>query len=247
MDNIKGDIMAKCIYNNNNSNITVYDDYFTIGEKTINYSDVFAIRKDNLTNYLSLFSKNLYVFLFLLVNLIFFFIFNEFSTVFILSSNIVFTLVVLYVRNIRFPKMFTDELFVLYDIVYKTHHDTLIVSYSDDVVFNKKKLAKLTYMESRFLHKYLNRLKQARKYLFTQIESNTSAGEILYEKYSTVAQLRYKDTCAFDKKTLTHLEKVVNENFVGIRRYTLYMFRFNLIAIISAILHFVTTWEHYFI
>ncbi len=235
--------MAKCIYNNVETNIDVFDDYFTIGGKDIHYSDVYDIRKDNLTNYLSLFSKNLFTFLFLTFNAVFFFAFSKFSASFILISNIFFIVIILYIRNILFPKIFEDEPFVLYDIIYQTHHDTLLVAYADNVTFNKRKLKKLTYMQSRVLQKYLHRIKQGRKYLFTQIESNTSAGEILFEKYSTVAKIRYKDNQTFDRNVLYRLETVVNQNFINIRRYTLYMFRFNIVVIVSMTLHFVTAWD----
>ncbi len=239
--------MAKCIYNNNSTHITVYDDHFTIGKKKIMYSDVYSINKDNLTNYLGLFNKNLYTFLFLSLNLVFFLFFKYFDTFFILVSNFILLIIVYYLKNFYFPRMFKDEIFVLYDIVYKTHHDTLLVSLADGVEFNKKKLPKLKYMESRYLQRYIHRIKQGRKYLFSQIETNNSAGEILYEKYLTVAQIRYKDTKAFDRRVVSHIEKAINENFVQIRRYTLYMFRCNVIMMISTILYFVSTWERFII
>ncbi len=237
--------MTKCIYNNNTTNITIYDDHFTIGKKNIKYSDVYAIKKDNLTNYLSLFGKNLYTFLFLSFNLVFYFIFNHVDTIFVLTSNLFILLLIYYIRNFYLPKLFKDEQFVLYDIVYKTHHDTLIVSHSDDVVFNKKKLPKLKTMETRFLQRYLHRIRQGRKYLFSQLEGSLSAGEILYEKYLTVAQIRYKDQQAFDRRIVSYLEKVINENFRRIKRYTLYMFRFNLIMLVGSIFYFVSTWDRF--
>ncbi len=242
----KGDNMTKCIYNNNRSNITVYDDYFTIGKKNIKYADVHSIKKDCLTNYLSLFTKNLFTFLFLSANLVFYFIFKELRTLFVLSSILVLLLVVYYFRRIHITKMFKDTLFVLYDIVYKTHHDTLIVALTDDVSFNKKKLRKLKYMETHFLQRYLTRIKQGRKYLFSQIESTNSTGDVLYEKYKTVAQIRYKDTQAFDKRVISHFETTINEKFSLLRRYTLYMFRFNVIMTIVAIFYFVSSWDNLF-
>ncbi len=237
--------MTKCIFNNNTTNITVFDDKFTIGKKNIKYSDVYAIKKENLTNYLTLFSKNLFTFLFLSINLVFFFIFKQANTLFILTSCLVLLLLVYYLRNYYFPKMFKDELFVLYDIVYKTHHETLLVSYADDIVFDMKKLPKLKYMETRFLQRYVQRIRQGRKYLFSQIEANLSAGEVLYQKYITVAQIRYKDTQAFDRRIVSHIETIVNEKFRGLRRYTLYMFRFNILMIICSIFYFVSTWDRF--
>ncbi len=231
--------MTKCIYNNHATTINFNEDYFTVGKKKIYYSKVFAIKKDNLTNYLSLFSKNLYTFLFLSVNIIFFLVFKELNTIFILVSNLVLLLIVFYFRHVYLPKKFKDNHFILYDIVYRTHHETLIVSLADNITFNKKKLERLSYTESRFLQRYLNRIKQGRKYLFTQIESKSSAGEILYEKYITVAQKRYKDTKPFDRNVLSHFETIINENFLNIRRSTLLMFRCNLVLTFGSIIYFV--------
>ncbi len=237
--------MAKCIYNNNSTNIQIFNDKFTIGKKTINYSDVYSIKKDDLSNYLSLFTKNLFTFLFLSTNLVFYFTFKQVNTLFVLTSTFLLLSMVYYLSAVYFPKMFKDETFVLYDIVYKTHHDTLLVSASDGIKFDNKKLPKLKYMETRFLQRYLHRIKQGRKYLFSQIETDSSSGDFLYEKYLTVAQIRYKDTQAFDKRVVASLEKVANEKFSSLKKYTLYMFRFNLLMIIVSIFYFVSSWDRF--
>lgn len=237
------DTNTSCIYNNKKTYINVFDDKIVLGKKTIKYTDMYALHHENLTKYITIFSKNLFVFLFLISNTILFLIKNNINIVVFLLNVIIISTVCYWFNSYYLVKLFSDDPFVLYDIVYETHHDTLLVSYKDSVKLNKKNVNKLNNKQSKYLHRYLQRISHGRKYLFTQIETSLSSGNTLYEKYETVAQIRYKDKQIFSPQVVSIFELAVEKNFTNFKKYTLYMFRFNIIGIIVAICLLISNWE----
>lgn len=241
------DTNTSCIYNNKKTYINVFDDRIVLGKKTIKYTDIYALHQENLTKYITIFSKNLFVFLFLLSNgLIFLITHNVNIVVFLLNVTVIST-ICYWFNTYYLVRLFSDDPFVLYDIVYETHHDTLLVSYKDNVILNKKNVKKLNNKQSKYLHRYLQRISRGRKYLFTQIETSLSNGNELYEKYETVAQIRYKDKQIFSPEVVSILESAFNKNFANFKKYTLYMFRFNIIGVIILICLLISNWEMNFI
>lgn len=235
--------MKSCIYNNQKSTIEVFDKKIILGKKSINYSDIYAIKKDNLGNYMILFSRNLLMFSFLSVSLLLYFIFGYVSTLLLLLTITALLLLVYWIERVYFAKLFGDDKFMIYDIVYESHHDTVLVSYNDNIVIDKNKTPKLSNKQHKFLQKYMRRIKQGRKYLIMQCESDSSSGDALYEKYKTVAGIRYKDQQMFTKQVVSHIETAINSHFAKFRKYTRYLLRANIILAIFMIYTFIKFWN----
>lgn len=237
--------MKNCMYNNKLTTIEVFDDKIKLGMKTINYSDVYAINKDSLTNYLTLFTKNLFTFVFVASNLLIYLMTGYFSTFFLLLTFAITVGLTYWLKDIYITNLFGNDKFITYDIIYETHHDTIMVAKNDNIVINKNIGPKLRFLRHNQLQRYERRIKQGRKYLVTQCEADISSGDELFEKYKTVTGIRYKDAQNFSRAIVDTIETAINTHFSKFRKYTRYLLRVNIIMIVIVIYNFISSWGMY--
>lgn len=234
--------MKNCIFNNKLTTIELHNDRIDLGSKTIKYSDVYAINKDSFTKYLTLFTKNLFTFIFLISNIILYLLMGYVSTLVLLLSFSISLAISYWLNNIYMSNLFSKEKFIIYDIIYETSHDTILVSKNDGIEI-KSTNPKLRFLKYNQLQRYIKRITQGRKYLITQCEADISSGDELYEKYKTVSTIRYKDPKILSRATVGTIENVINNNFSTFRKYTRYLLRANVIMIIIIVFNFISFWN----
>lgn len=226
-------------YNHQLVKITFSDDKIKLGTKIINAKDIYATNQEYITDYSIMYPPAFVITSVVLSTLLSIIFTSEINLlVFILSSLFGFT----YSYFIYKPKLrnlSNNEYSMLYDIILKTTHYSVLLKPSDVYEIKQNYGIQHTYWQKRVLKKYIKRIHDSRKYLFTQIETGKwKTYNDLYEKYVTVSKVKY----SFSDNSLSNKQvNIIIENYLKLNssyiKNSFKLIRFSIIMIVVIIVY----------
>ncbi len=230
---------TKCLYKQGEHLITFSEDNIKIGTKSINNEDIYHIDISYITSYEKLF-KIATVVTATVATLLFFALFtDQLNVIVALIVAFIVSIYAYFIKPYYIIKKNQDKYIKMLDIFHGNKHDIVVIKPEFNLDFKLYTKLKKSGTRKRVLRHYLTRLKQSRKYLVSQMETNLkdSNVDIIYEKYSTVATQRYRQECILPRNSVA----ILNENYHKILgkdlRIAIKISAITLVMIIAFIIH----------
>lgn len=186
-------------YNHQLVKINVQDDKIKIGTKIINSKDIYAIHQEYITDYNVMYPSAVVVTLVIVTTLLSIILLSKLNVIIFVLSVLLGLSYTYLVYKPKLRKASHDDYSIIYDIIFKDTHLSIILKDEDAKKININ-TTKHNYWQRQILSKYIRRVRSSRKYLFTQIETGKwSQFDELYEKYSAVSKMKY----GFDDNSLS--------------------------------------------
>lgn len=225
----------ECIYNNKKMKTIIYDEYVSIGNKNIHFSNIYKVHKDKLFGKHFLTKKVLYVSASLL-NFLLYLLLNI-NPLLIISLLTISILIIDYVISIDLNSKLKDDFTVTFDIIYTHSHDTLLIKHCDLLDFNLRKKAtnRLSFFQKIVLKKYIKRLSYSKKYLMSQIESNRFPSKEIFDRYYAISTTSLSLDNTFNLDTCEYINNLYKVNLHSYVNKPVIFFRINFILFITII------------
>ncbi len=202
----------QCIYNNVESTIKIDSDRIVVNNKNILYKDIHSIKTGFLTEYMSLFNASIIFFCVLITVLLCQLLLGVINITYIFMS-LLLAFIIIKICNTYYINKTKYEYFQYIDIIYPSHHDTILLKKSDGIVVNTKHIKKLNFFQTRLVQKYNKRIFKTREYIFKQLEFKKTTANELRERYITVAEVGYDIKPNFSASVLSNIENIHNKYF----------------------------------
>ena len=197
------DIKTECFYKQGENTVIFNEKQIKIGTKSISTANVYHINIDYITNYERLFKVATVVTSAVAIALLFALFTNGINILVALAGAFIVSMYSYVIKPKRVIKNNPESFIKMIDIFHGDKHDAIVVKAGFELDTSKYTKLSKTMTRKRVLRYYKSRMKDSRKYLANQIEINKAATiDVLYEKYSKVAEMKYRQESIFSKRTV---------------------------------------------